>query len=54
MRIYAFGSVLSALCILGGSLTQVVVHYIQKVSNHPAALGVVDMVAMFLFLESPR
>ena len=32
VRIYAFGSVLAALCVLGGSLTQVIVHYIQKVS----------------------
>jgi len=30
MRIYAFGSILSALCILAGSLTQVIVHYIKK------------------------
>jgi len=30
VKIYAFGSVLAALCILGGSLTQVVIHYLQK------------------------
>ena len=39
MRIYAFGSILTALCILGGSLTQTVIHYIQKVRNALSCFG---------------
>jgi len=30
VRIYAFSSILAALCILGGSLTQAIVHFTQK------------------------
>jgi len=30
VRIYAFGSILTALCILAGSLAQIVIHYTQK------------------------
>lgn len=33
MRIYAYGSVLTALCVLAGSLTQIIIHYLQKVIN---------------------
>jgi len=30
VRIYAFGSILTALCVLAGSLTQTIVHFIRK------------------------
>ncbi|KAF9645548.1 hypothetical protein BDM02DRAFT_500465 [Thelephora ganbajun] len=30
VRIYAFGSILAALCILAGTLTQIVIHFLQK------------------------
>lgn len=30
VRIYAFGSILTALCVLAGSLTQIIVHFAQK------------------------
>lgn len=33
VRIYAYGSVLTALCVLAGSLTQIVIHYLRKVST---------------------
>jgi len=32
VRIYAFGSILTALCILAGSLTQIIIHYSKKTS----------------------
>lgn len=52
MRIYAYGSILTALCIIAGGLTRIIIHFTQKVSNGFLAFVVAGILTALSFLES--